>query len=265
MLLTCLCVFLLGNMCMGQDQSEFTPNTDVRSKIGQLKLQLRWSDEESQKQYLANRTEVTNEIWTAIDWSVTQAYKSGNVSPEQLKSMLDSMLGHKSGDLENTVVFPVEIPAGKFVIAGLEVTRGGHAIAEDAISFRAYGKVDSHWTLISHVELEPEYDFLTDLNALALPGEFPGKFGFIAWAMEPPLAPYKEITRVYTFDGHEFTTVWAPQSFISGNVPSFVTLTSTGFDLHTLSPANRATPILQSYAVISGEVTKIAEVDQAHQ
>lgn len=191
---------------------------------------------------------------------IAQTY-SGSINPEQLKAALDSMLGHKAGGLENTVVLPVDIPAGKFVIAGLEVTRGGGAIAEDAVSFRAYGQVDGRWTLVSQVELEPEYDFLADLHALAFPQGFPGTFGLIAWAMEPPLAPFKVITRVYEFDGERFTTVWAPRSFITGNISSFVTLTSTGFDLHTLAP-NRATKILQNYTVASDEVIKNSEVEE---
>ena len=243
---------------MGQNQSALT---ETKSKIESLKSQLRWSDEKSQKAYVANREQVTNQVWTLIDSFVSQSYNSGSISPEQLKALLNSLLGHKSGDLENTVVLPVDIPAGKFVIAGLEVTRGGRAIAEDAVSFRAYGNVDGQWALISHVELEPEDDVLTDLNALALPQGFPGTFGFIAWAMEPPLAPYKVITRIYAFDGSKFTTVWAPKSFITGNVPSFVALTSTGFDLHTRA-SNRVTDVLRSYTVASGQVMKNSETEE---
>jgi hypothetical protein len=176
---------------------------------------LRWSDENSQNEYKVNRMQVSNNIWTLIDSFIAQTY-SDSINPEQLKAALNSMLGHKAGSLENTVVLPVDIPGGKFVIAGLEVAGGGPAIAEDAMSFRAYGKVDNRWTLVSHVELEPEYDFLADLHALALPQGFPGTFGLIAWAMEPPLAPFKVITRVYAFDGKKFATVWAPRSFITG-------------------------------------------------
>ena len=261
MSLACIAALLIGAQGWGQSQTESTPrNSDVKSKIDQLKSRLRWSDENSQNKYRANRVQVTNEIWTLIDSFVAQTY-SGNINPEQLRTTLDSMLGNKSDDLDSTVVLPVDIPAGKFVIAGLEVTRGGHAISEDAISFRAYGKVASRWTLVSHVELEPEDDFLVDLNALALPQGFPGTFGLIAWAMEPPITPYKTIARVYAFDGERFTTVWAPQSFVTGNVSSFVTLTSTGFDLHTRA-SNRVTDILQSYTVASGEVIKSSEVQE---
>jgi hypothetical protein len=220
----CIATLLIGAHGWGYQRAESTPNnTDVKSKIDQLRSRLRWSDENSQHEYKTNRAQVTNEIWTLIDSFIAQTY-SGSVNPEQLKAALDSMLGHKAGGLENTVVLPVDIPAGKFVIAGLEVTRGGRAIAEDAVSFRAYREMDGRWTLVSHVELEPEYDFLADLHALALPQGFPGTFGLIAWAMEPPLAPYKVITRVYAFDGQKFTTVWAPRSFITGDVDSFVRL-----------------------------------------
>ncbi len=256
-----ICALLLGTQCMGQTQPGLTSTTGLKSKIDQLKSQLRWSDESTRKEYRANCAQVTNQIWTLIDNFIAQAYSSGDISPDQLKSVLNSLLGHKSGDLENTVVLPVDIPAGKFVIVGLEVTRGGGAIAEDAISFRAYGKQDGRWTLVSHVELEPEYDFLTDLNALALPQGFPKTFGFIAWADEPPLAPFKVLARIYAFDGQQLTTVWAPPSFITGNVPSFVTLTTTGFDLHTRA-SNRVTDVLQSYIVVSGEVVKTTELDQ---
>jgi hypothetical protein len=248
---------------MGQNQPESTLNAGVKSQIDQLKSRLRWSDESSHKAYKANRTPVTNQIWTLIDSFIAQTYKSGNINPEQLKSTLSTLLGHKSGldDMEYTVVLPVDIPAGKFVIAGLEVTRGGGAISEDAVSFRAYGKVDGRWALVSHVELEPEYNYLVEIHALALPQGFPGTFGFIAWAMEPPLAPFKVLARVYAFDGQKFTTVWAPKAFITSNVPSFVTLTNTGFDLHTLTQ-DRAREILQSYTVVRGEVIKTAELDQ---
>ncbi len=246
---------------MAQNQRGPTSIPGLKSQIERLKSRLRWSDESSRKEYRANRAQVTNQIWTLIDSFVAQTYNSSNISPEQLKSTLNSLLGHKSGDVENTVVLPVDILAGKFVIVGLEVTRGGGAIAENGMSFRAYGKVYGRWTLLSHVELEPEYDFLVDLNALALPQGFPGTFGFIAWADEPPLAPHEEIVRVYNFDGQEFTTVWAPKTFITAPVSSFVTLTSTGFDLHTLT-ADRARDVLQSYIVVSGEVVKTTELDQ---
>src|SRR6185312_868039 len=262
--MACVCAVLLATHCMGQNQPESTLNASVKSQIDQLKSHLRWSDESSHKAYKANRTPVTNQIWTLIDSFIAQTYKSANINPEQLKSALNSLLGHKSGDLEHTVVLPVAIPAGKFVIAGLEVTRGGDAISEDAVSFRAYGKMDGRWTLVSHVELEPEYNYLVELNALPLPQDFPGKFGFIAWADEPPLVPCKEIVRVYTFDGQVFTTVWAPEAFIMAPVPSFVTLTSTGFDLHTLT-SKFSNQILQSYTVVPGEVIKTAELDQGPQ
>jgi hypothetical protein len=127
---------------MGQNQSGPTPSTDLKSQIDQLKSRLHWSDESSPKEYKANRAQVTNQIWALIDSFIAQTYNSGSVSPDQMKSALNSILGHKSGDIENTVGLAVDIPVGKFVIAGLEVTRGGEAIAEDAISFRAYGKVD---------------------------------------------------------------------------------------------------------------------------
>lgn len=261
MYLTCIAALLMGSQCWGQTQAESTPsNTDVKGKIDQLKSQLRWSDEKSQHEYKANRVQVTDQVWTLIDSFIARNY-AGSIGPDQLKATLDSLLGHKSDGVENTVVFAVDIPSGHFVIAGLEITRGGGAIAENAISFRAYGKVDGRWTLISHVELEPEYDFLVDLNALTLPQGFPGTFGFIAWADEPPRSPPTVIARIYTFDGKEFTTVWTPPSFIEGYFSSFVTLTKDGFDLHTLTP-DRANQLLQRYMIVSGEVIEGAKLDQ---
>ncbi|MBV9266008.1 MAG: hypothetical protein JO061_07560 [Acidobacteriaceae bacterium] len=259
--ITCIVALLFSGACLLRSQSEPTNfSADIKSKIDDLKAQLHWSDENGRQQFSATKLQVTKQIWTLIDSFINQAYDSSDVSLEQLKSTLDSVLGHKSGDLQNTVIFPVSIPIGKFLIVGLEVTRGGRAIPENAISFRAYGQVDRRWRLIDHVELQPDDDFLVDLKALALAGGFPGKFGFIAWAMEPPLTPYKEIVRVYSFDGQKFTTEWAPHAFVMATVPSFVTLTSTGFDLHTLTP-DRATQILQSYIVVAGEVIKSTQVD----
>jgi len=258
-----LCIIMLLIACPrgGKSQPESAQSaTEVERKIEQLKSQLRWSDEASYNQYAGNRVRVTNQVWALVDSFVSQAYNPPSVSAEQMRSAIDLIPDHKSGDIENTVVFPVDIPAGKFLIAGLEVTRGGGAIAEDAISFRAYGQQDGRWKLVSHTELESADDFLSDLHALALPGGFPGKFGFIAWADVPPLTPYKELTVVYAFDGQKFTTVLAPQTFIVATDVTFVTLTSTGFDLNTLT-ADRKNGVLRSYIVAGGDVIKSTEVD----
>lgn len=256
--------FLLGWHCQAEAQGQSGPtkvSSNVTRQIDHLKLQLRWSDEKTRQHYAAHKGEITNQIWTLSDSFVAQAYSTGSMTPEQLRSNLDAMLGNKTGDLGMAIVLPVDLPAGKFLIVGLEVGRGGGAVSEDAISFRAYGEVNRRWTLVSHVELESDNNCLVDVHALEIPGRFPGKVGLIAWATQPPLTPYKEVVRVYAFDGREFTTSWAPPPFIMvPDVPSFVTLTSAGFDLHTLTP-DRERQVLQSYIVVSGEVVKSTELD----
>jgi hypothetical protein len=152
---------------------------------------------------------------------------------------LDGLLGYKSKDAFNNLSFLVNLPRGRFLIVGVELWRGGGAIDEDAISFRAYKQSGDSYVVVAHTEdlrsSDEENPFLVGLCAKPLPfAPAVGEFWFVAMADVPPRAPYTVALRLFAFDGEKFRTVWAPEDIMAQCVHSAVQLTTGGFVVNKL-------------------------------
>ncbi len=187
------------------------------------------------KRYDETHKEVTQSLLKEIDGFITESFQPDSVTPEQVRAEVDALLERKKGDLLNNPVFITGPRSGRFMIVGIELWRGGGAINENAVSFRAYkesqGKFEyvTSTAALSDTSESAESQALTDLHAdvLTVPPVL-GEFWFIAWADVPPLAPYKITMRVYAFDGKNFRTVWTPENIIASDIDNAVQLTPDG-------------------------------------
>lgn len=233
---------------------------DHASRIRSLSEQLRWHNEEELKQYDATKAAVTQNLLHEIDRYIAENFSSDSTA-DQVKSGLDSVLGRKDGELIHNVAFLADLPSGHFLIVGIELWRGGSAIGEDAVSFRAYQA--SGKKLFYTASIGDMTDLgVIDLNATRVPAppSVPGEFWFISWADVPPLAPYTVAIRLYAFDGKAFREVWAPENFIAHNVDSAVDVSSNGsFVVHRMPDWKSQVILNEQYSVIGQEPQKTAE------
>jgi hypothetical protein len=147
----------------------------------------------------------------------------------------------------NNIAFSVNLPSGRFLIIGVEVRRGGDAINEDAISFRAYKEEADRFALIADDgnlhRSDPSNPYLMSLHAKQLP--FPpvtGEFWFVTSAVVPPQSPYSVVMRLYAFDGETFRTVWAPDDILATSEDKAIDVTATGFIVNRLFDSSGHAP-----------------------
>ncbi len=191
--------------------------------------QLRWHDDSSREQYLRARDNATNQVFGRLDGFVSQSLKPNATTAGRVKLSVDAQLGRREGDLGENIAFTPTLASGKFLIVGVDVPRGGPAIAEDAISIRAYRNDKNQFGLLAETGSDLDGHFL---NAKAFPtAPVAGEFWLIAWGDQPPRTPYTVALRIYAFDGSSFRTVWSPDDIVTRNVSSAVRLTPTGFSL----------------------------------
>jgi hypothetical protein len=208
--------------------------TDHAARIKALSEQLRWHDEAGREQYEAARDNLTQSVLQEIDSYVAESFNPGSTSADQVRDGIDALWGRKKGDMLHDLAFLTDLPGGHFLIVGIELWRGGPAIAEDKMSFRAYKASGNNFAYVSSIDAlagtpdAVKSQALLDLNAEALKSPVHGEFWFIAWADVPPLSPPQIAMRLYAFDGKNFRTVWEPPVIISGGIDDAVQLTPNG-------------------------------------
>jgi hypothetical protein len=261
---------LLSNPFFAQDAS---PRTAVAARyaeaIADLSNQLRWHDAAGEKRYHENSVKATQELLRNVDGFVSVAIPA-SATAEQAKAALDSLLGRKEGDVMQDVAFSVDLPVGSFLIVGAELLRGGPAITEDAMSFRAYRRAEklSFVGQIDDLRSGTGDPSLAYLHALALPNSpVAGEFWFLAWAAVPPRSPYTIALRLFAFDGHAFRTVWSSPDFIArplfgDAVGEAVTLAPDGgFVLHTVPVFDAPRALNEQYVLLPGGPRKVAQFE----
>ena len=210
-------------------QDQIQANRGARIKA--LAEQLRWHSPDEMARYDATKDAVTRKLFSEIDGYISDNFQPGFATTEQIKAGVDALLGRKKGDGLHDVAFLADLPGGHFMIVGIELWRGGPAISEDAMSFRAYKGSESKFVPVASIDFPTGSNggSLDGLNAEALKSPpVDGEFWLIAWADLPPLSPYKIITRLYAFDGKNFRTVWSPAIFISNGIDDAVQVTPDG-------------------------------------
>ncbi len=196
-----------------------------------LSEQLRWHNPDEMARYDATKDAVTRKLFSEIDGYISDNFQPGSATAEQVKAGVDALLGRKKGDDLHDIAFLADLPGGHFMIIGIELWRGGPAISDDAMSFRAYKESESKFVPVVTIDFPTGANgqALSDLNAEALKSPpVDGEFWFIAWADVPPLSPYKIVTRLYAFDGKNFRTLWSPAIFISSGIDDAVQVTPDG-------------------------------------
>jgi len=199
-----------------------------------LSSQLRWHDESGRQRYAAARDGLTRQILGEVDGFISDSFDPASATADQVRSGLDTLLGQKQGAGLKNFAFLVDLPIGKCLIAGVELSRGGEAIAENAVSIRAYTAVGDKFVLAADASdlrsSDPDSLFLQDLHAAVLPTPpATGGFWFIALAEVPPQAPPTVAMHVYAFDGEKLRTMWAPKDILAETVDSAVQVTNDGF------------------------------------
>jgi len=263
--------FLLVSPAPAPAQEAGAGTGHVAAARGLLK-QLRWHDESSHNQYIATRGDVTKHLMTEIDGFVTESFQPGTSGPDQIKAGLGVLLGYAAMPLmaDNNTAFFVTVPKGRFLIACIEAPRGGSAIAEDAISFRAYRDAGSRFVFVSSAEdlhsSDSGNDSLDRLYTKPLTSApIAGEFWFMALAEVPPQAPPTVAMRLYAFDGEKFRTVWMPKDIRSVGPDKAIECTDGGFIVSSLlDPTGGAAlsptvVVHEQYAVSPDGPHKIAE------
>lgn len=239
----------VGGQAFGQTLEVAVPS-ERASNVARLLKDLCWHDKDSHEQYLKIRNERTNRLLGELDGFIAE-----NVSPRAtavaVTTGLDSLLGHKKGDLLHSAAFLVNLPGGQFLVIGVEVTRGGGAIPENAFSFRAYKDNGGPFVFASAIEFRHgdvsgrnELDdwspsVLLQIKPL-LPRPVGSEFWFLAWADASSFAPPVVMMRLFAFDGDHFRIVWAPNDFQTDDQTA-VELTFDGFTIRKLfDPAVQA-------------------------
>jgi len=171
--------------------------------------------------------------------------------------------------LGQNVAFFSELASGRFLIVGVELPRGGPAISEDVVCFRAYRAQGDRFTFVATSEFlhssDPNNDALTSLQAQRLPAPtLEREAWFLAWAMVPPRSPYTVAMRLLAFDGETFRTLWAPKDVVSTSVADTVSVLPSGLTVNALFAADgnaaHATELLhQQYLLTIDGPQQIAE------
>jgi len=121
---------------------------------------------------------------------------------------LDAALGYADGDLRQSVAFFVDLAGDSFLVVGVEISRGGPAIPEDAISFRAYKASENKFALVAHTNV---WNVGVGLHAVTLPSApTKNELWFFASAAVNTQAPPMVSMRLYAFGGSDFRVVWEP-------------------------------------------------------
>jgi hypothetical protein len=261
-IIAALCQMLSGYGFAAQDQPrEVQP--DHAAMVRTLSDQLRWHDEAGSKQYDTVKDDLTRRLLDEVDAYIADSFDASSATAAQVKAGLDALLGIKEGGLTNQFAFTANLPSGHFLIVGVELLRGGQAISEDAISFRAYEQAGKSYRLVSSTANLSDSS-LVALHALALPSPpIAGQFWIMAWADVPPRSPFTIAMRLYAFDGKEFRTVWAPGEIISESINNAVSLDRNGeLVISEMPDWHSSTVVEKRYALTADGPKKVSETSR---
>jgi hypothetical protein len=272
LLIVAVCQAVSSHAVMAQAQGiAVTPIrlSDVRSLLHEL----RWNDVEGREKYLQTKDDTTRHLLREVDGVIAESVSPRTTSVDQVKAGLDALLGYKKGDQRGTVAFLVNLSGRHFLVIGVEVRRGGGAISEDAMSFRAYRETENRFVRVADTDYThvgdtsgEGWESLTGLDASALPrSPIASEFWFIAWAQVPPLAPPMVTVRLFAFDGEDFRTVWTTDDFTAPYVNQAVQVTHDGgFTLRRMPDPHGDRVLIAQYALTAAGPQKVSENETEH-
>jgi hypothetical protein len=259
-------VLLLANSGAASGGQNVVAPTARAQHVRVLLGSARWSSREGRRQYLAIKDAITSQVLQEIDGVIVESVSPKSMSLVAIRAVLDGLLDHKRGDLQDSLAFDVTLPNGRFLLIGVEIARGGGAISENAISFRAYRATGDRFVFVSHVEYSHEdlwhdgSEPLASINARPLSQQpIATQWWFAAWAAVPSLAPPTITVRLFAFDGEGFTIVWKRADFTSSYVTDAVRVTPGGFVISRIPDHLDNRVINESYAVTADGPQKVTE------
>jgi len=255
-----LSLTFVGHAALAQTQAT-APTANHLDRVRQLSSALRWKDAEGHKKYLRTKESTTKRLLNEVDRFIMASFLPSSTTVGQVKAGLDALLGHTKGEGRDSAAFSMKLPAGDFIVIGVELPRGGGTIAEDAISFRAYKENGNKFVRVADTEYvhsgdvsEEGWEPLASLNVKSFPvSPVASEFWFLAWAEVPPKAPPTVTMRLIAFDGEKFRTVWTSDDFIAPYMNQAVEVTQdSGFILSRM-PDPRANNIVNEKYVVTAD------------
>lgn len=244
-LLPPLLSILVGTLGVAQEPGE-QGNHVVRTRA--LLEKLHWHDDLSQSRYLATKDDVTQSLLKEVDGYITESFQPKASTVDRIRAGLSAALGSNTGNdvSRSKAVTRVDLPPGRFLIVGIELWRGGPAIEENAVSFRAYRDTGDRFAFVSNLDDLHSSDSRNDsLGHLCFqplsPSPNPDEFWFFALARASAQSPPTVAIRLYAFDGDRFRTVWSREDILSEGPDKVVEVTDSGFTITRLfDPTGRA-------------------------
>jgi hypothetical protein len=262
-----LCLTLLFSVALcGQT------NPQSRSdRISQMLKQLRWKDGDRDR-YLATKDVVTSQVFAEVDGFIADSIEP-NMTVNQITAALDKLLNRQPGSVLKSVALTANLPSGLFLIVGVELERGGGAIDEGAISFRAYQNQGGKFVLVTATDdlrngnlADP---FLCCVYAKSLPSlPVTGEFWFLAWARANVQSPPTIALRLFTFDGQQFRTLWSPSDVLTWDLNNAVQIHPPGFIVNRAFDSSGGAPhspdviIHEQYALSANGPVEIMETQE---
>ena len=236
--------------------------TNRGAQIRALAEQLRWRTENGRKRYEAEKAELTLNVLAEVDQYITETFVPGSVTAEQVQSGLNDLLGYTKGLGIQNVAFLANLHKGDFLIVGIDLWRGGAAINEDYICFRAYADMGGKFVSVASTgNLVANDSSLVGVNARALePPPIAGEFWFISWADVPPQSPYTIAIRLYAFNGTGFRTIWASPNIIAAGIDTAVQVEPGGvFTVNQMPTWTSQEIVHEQYAVSANGPKRVKE------
>jgi hypothetical protein len=132
-------------------------------------------------------------------------------------------------------VFSIDLPAGHFLIVGVDLLRVTGAVLHDAISIRAYRGSEGKLLSVAQTGRQLDGRILNALIPLSR-SPIPAECRFIAFAGWPSIGnPYSLQAHLFAFDGHEFRTLWVSQEFRTPDPRSSIREIPGGFAIRRLN------------------------------
>jgi hypothetical protein len=261
-----MCLLVFAHVARAQSPDP-TPTTNRTNAVARQLKELRWSTSEGHDAYLQIKDNITKRLLTEVDGFIAETFSPRSTTTVQVKAGLDALLDHKKGSTLESVAFQVNLPTGRFLLIGVEIVRGGGAIPEDAISFRAYREAGEHFQAVADLDYPRDgapYDsveILASVNAMALSYQpIATEFWFAGWAVLPGAAPPTVTARLFGFDGERFRILWATAPFVTPNVDQAIDVTQDGrFTVRRMPDFKGMTVINEQYAVTADGPQKVTE------
>jgi hypothetical protein len=215
------------------------PKRQTPSALAEMSRQLRWNDAESHAQYDLIKDKVTDRLLTTVDGFVASGRLIG-ANGAAVKEAIDMLLVDFKSPALGNVAFWTELPSGRYLLLGLDVSRLSGATLDDAIAFRAYRESNGRLLYASQAARDLDGWVLEKLFALpSITGEQDRRFMVLVRA--PSIGtPYLLKARLYTFDGSAFRALWTSDDFRTDYIESAVRKTATGFAVQRYDKQNPA-------------------------